>query len=149
MPSLLSENDTAVGTDCEWAAEVLAVMADNIFITQERRAWMRLRSHTVVFDRDPEFVRYLMDPSGSVLSILRIWVAETVEGQPVIRYYVGSIRHCDCGGWMSRDELRRLFRHATVIARLVGERAKTFRGRLSRFLRDYFSQGKQPERLAP
>jgi hypothetical protein len=118
-------------------------MLTNIFVTVERRAWMRLHSHTVVFDRDPAFDRFLRDPSGSVLSILRIWVAESAVGPAVIRHYLGSVRHCACGGWMSRMELYRLFRQATVIAGLVGERAHTFRARLSALLRDYFHEEKQ------
>ena len=47
-----------------------------MFVTEERRAWMRLRTHTVVFDREPDFARYAADRSGSVVTILRVWVAE-------------------------------------------------------------------------
>lgn len=113
-------------------------MRKNIFVTDEKRAWMRLRSHTVVFDRDPDFTRCQASPGGSVLSILRIWIAEPNDGESVIRYYLGSIRHCECGGWMSPGELHRLFRRATTVARQMGEETKIFRARLSRFLRDYF-----------
>jgi len=105
-------------------------MRKNVFITSERRAWMRLRSHTVVFDRDPQFARYLTDASGSVLSILSIWVADAAAGSAVVHHYLGNVRHCGCGGWMSHRELHRLFRRATVTARRVGERAHTFRARL-------------------
>ena len=99
---------------------------------------MRLRDHLVVFDRDPDFGRFRRDPSGSVLRILRIWVAS--PDLPATRQYVGSIRRCECGGWMSRRELLRLFRRARLTARKVGESADTFCARLSGFLRDYFDQ---------
>jgi len=115
-----------------------------IFITDEKRAWMRMRSHTVVFDRDPDFARYLGGPSGSVLSMLRIWVAEPDPGSHGVSHYLGSIRHCECGGWMSRPELYRLFRQATTIADQIGERTLTFRARLSRLLRKHFGEAEHP-----
>ena len=115
-------------------------IARNIFVTDERRAWMRLSSHVVVFDRDPAFSRFLTDPTGSVMRIVRIWVACPDSGSVGIRHYVGSIRWCDCGGWMSHRELVRLFRRATLAARHLGERTDTFRSRLSAFLREYFGE---------
>jgi len=118
-------------------------MPTSIFVTRERRAWMRLQTHTVVFDRDPEFARFLTNASGSVLTILHIWVADVAAGPAVIRHYLGSVRHCACGGWMSRWELYRLFRQAKVTAGFVGEGTHTFRARLSSLLRDYFHEEKQ------
>lgn len=100
---------------------------------------MRLRSHTVVFERDPDFERFRGDPSGSVLSVLRVWVADPGPGAPRLRHYLGSVRHCECGGWMSRRELYRLFRRATMTARRVGERGSQFRARLSTVLRKRFA----------
>jgi hypothetical protein len=120
-------------------------MRKNVFVTQEKRAWMRLRSHTVVFERDPDYARYLADQSGSVLSVLRIWVADTATGPAEIRHYLGSVRHCACGGWMSREELFRLFRQATVTACLVGESTSTFRASLSHLLRKHFGEEKTSE----
>ena len=110
------------------------------FVSDERRAWMRLRDHIVIFERDPDFPRFVGDPSGSVLRILRIWVTCPESESPELRHYVGSVRRCECGGWMSHGELFRLFRRATVSARHIGESAHTFRARLSRFLRDYFDE---------
>lgn len=101
---------------------------------------MRLRDHIVIFERDPDFARFAADRSGSVLHILRIWVARPESKSPDTRHYVGSVRHCECGGWMSRSELLRLFRRATIAARHVGEGARPFRARLSRFLREYFNE---------
>jgi len=99
---------------------------------------MRLRDHIAVFEREPDFKRFLGDPSGSVLHILRIWVAFGEPGADAIRHYVGSIRRCECGGWMSQRELRRLFQRATITASHLGENARTFRGRLRGLLRDQF-----------
>jgi hypothetical protein len=118
-------------------------MPKNSFITSERRVWMRLRDHTVVFEQDPQFERFVADPNGSVLRILRIWVAQPTAGSPQIRRYIGSVRRCECGDWMSHRELVRLFRRATAAARHLGESAPAFRARLSRFLRDYY-HGRQP-----
>jgi hypothetical protein len=115
-------------------------VSKSILVSDERRVWMRRRDHTVVFERDPEFARFLADPSGSVLHILRIWIACPDSKPPGIRHYVGSIRHCDCGGWMSHRELLRLFRRATLAARHFGESAHEFRARLRRFLREYFEE---------
>jgi hypothetical protein len=116
-------------------------MTRNIFVADERRMWMRTGDHTVVFDRDPAFIRFLAAPGGSVLRILRIWVADSETDSSDIHHYLGSVRRCECGGWMSHRELRRLFRRATATARRVGENADLFRARLSGFLREYFSKG--------
>ena len=106
---------------------------------------MRRGDHTVVFERDPDFFRFVTDPTGSVLRIVRIWIADTAPHLSHVRHYVGSVRRCECGGWMSHRELMRLFRRATVAARLAGESVATFRGRLSEFLREYFEDEKNPD----
>jgi hypothetical protein len=105
---------------------------------------MRLATHTVVFDRDPDFARYAKDPSGSVVRIVHLWLAEAGQGLPTIRHYLGSVRRCDCGGWVSRCELARLFRRATVAARLAGETGPGLRHSLSRYLREYFAAKQGP-----
>jgi hypothetical protein len=46
---------------------------------------MRLRDQLVIFDRDPAFMRFLADPSGSVLHVVRIWVACQNSDPPTIR----------------------------------------------------------------
>ena len=101
---------------------------------------MRLRDHVVIFESDPAFGRFLADPGGSVLQVVRVWVAWSGSEPPKIRRYVGSIRRWEGGGWVSRRELLRLFRRATVAARQVGEQVDTFRTRPSAFLRAYFEE---------
>jgi hypothetical protein len=101
--------------------------------------WMRQGDHTVVFDRDPNFSRFVKDPGGLVLRILRIWIADPATDSPNALHYIGSVRRRERGGWMSYRELMRLFHRATIVARLLGEGVGGFRVRLSGFLRDYFS----------
>ena len=114
-------------------------------ISNERLAWMRLATHTVVFDRDPDFARYSKDPSGSLMRIVHLWLAEAGQGLPTICHYLGSVRCCDCGGWPSRCELARLFRRATAAAHLVGESGLGLRHSLSRYLREYFTAKPEPD----
>ena len=103
---------------------------------------MRLQSHTVVFDNDPAYLRLVSDPSGSVLRILNVWIGDVAGDSTQIHHYLGSVRRCACGGWMSHRELVRLFRRATTTARLVGETGEILRSRLSGFLREYFCEDK-------
>jgi hypothetical protein len=107
---------------------------ETMLVSEEKRVWMRLRSHTVVFEREPDFERWSRDASGAILRIFHLWVAEPAAGAPSIRHYLGSVRFC--GGWMSRAELSRLFREATVVGRRVGLNVRQFRGRVSRYLRE-------------
>ena len=97
---------------------------------------MRLRSHTVVLDSHPEFAGRRHDPSGVILRILHIWLADPLTEGPVIRAYVGSVRFCK--GWYSRRELLRLFRRAAASARSLKTSRTELRTSLSRFLREYF-----------
>ena len=113
-------------------------MPRNIFVTEEKRVWMRLGDHAAVFDSDPAYARLARNAGGSIVRILRIWVADSEREAPRIHHYLGSVRRCMPRGWMSHRELVRLFRQATVTARLTGESGGKFRHRLSIFLRDYF-----------
>ncbi|MHC4580480.1 MAG: hypothetical protein ACYS14_03430 [Planctomycetota bacterium] len=42
------------------------------FHFEERRAWIRTRTHTVVYDHDPDFPRFSKDPSGTVKRMVRV-----------------------------------------------------------------------------
>ena len=107
-------------------------------MTEEKRIWMRLGDHMTVFDDTPAYVRFARETGGSIVRVLRIWVADSDKEEPTIHHYLGSVRRCMPQGWMSRRELFRLFRRATVTARLIGESSGRFRHRLSIFLREYF-----------
>ena len=117
----------------------------HVIISTERRAWMRLASHTVVFDREPDYLRFAEDPSGSVIRILHLWLAEPPLDSPTIRHYLGSVRRCDCGGWVSRWEVVQLFRRATAAAVLAGENTRCLRHALTGYLRRYFSTTHEPD----
>jgi hypothetical protein len=106
---------------------------------------MRLTSHTVVFDREPDYLRFAQDPSGSVIRILHLWLAEPPLDSPTIRHYLGSVRRCDCGGWVSRWEVVQLFRRATAAAVLAGENTRSLRHTLTGYLRRYFSTTDEPD----
>lgn len=98
---------------------------------------MRLRSHTVVFDSDADFALRSVDPTGVVMRILHIWLADPSRDTPVAQAYLGSVRFC--GGWYSRRELFRFFRRASgAAASELGHERATFRRNLSGFLRAYF-----------
>jgi len=105
-----------------------------IFLTRERKNWMRLRSHTVVFDSEPDFALRRDDPSGALMRILHIWLADPLGEPPTVQAYPGSVRFCE--GWYSRRELFRFFRRASAAAGSHGPRGAVFRHSLSAFLRE-------------
>ena len=102
---------------------------------EERRAWLRSQTHTVVLDRDPEFRRFARDPSGTIHRTLRIWIAEMVEAGPQLRGYLGSVT-CGRIGPSTRD-LCRLFRLTSRTAVAMGESATVLRRQLAKLLRQY------------
>lgn len=88
-----------------------------IFVTDERRVWMRLHDHVVIFEREPDFPRFAADSTGPVLRIVRIWVVFPGSALPRTQYYVRSVRYCARGnlslsilsGGVSSDHERSLF----------------------------------------
>jgi hypothetical protein len=108
------------------------------FHVEQRRAWVRTRSHTLVFDRDPDFEYFCKDRSGEIKQLYRIWLADTPANK---RAYLGSIRHCQTG-WPYED-LIHLFRRASHSAKQVGIPPRTLRPRLAGFLRGLTWAAKQ------
>ena len=105
---------------------------------EERRAWLRSRTHTIVFDRDPEFERFVRNPNGQIKRMLRIWLAEHRGTRPYLRAYLGTVTFCATGP--SGRDLRRLFRFASKAAAEAGQPAGPLRQRLSALLRRYAEQ---------
>lgn len=105
------------------------------FHIEERRAWVRSQTHTVVIDRHPDFERLAKDPSGKVRLLLRIWLAEDRGEGWLLRDYLGTVSFCDRGP--SVRNLRRLFSFASASARKAGVRASALRRELGDILRDY------------
>lgn len=113
-------------------------MAGMFFHTEERRAWIRTHTHTVVYDRDPDFPRFSVDPSGTVKRMLRIWLAEPGAGRPLLHAYLGTVTFCFSGP--SFRDLCRLFRLTSRAAKLVGHSAGALRQDLADLLRRNIQQ---------
>lgn len=108
------------------------------FHIEERRAWIRTQSHTVVLDRDPEFARFVQDPSGYIQRIVRVWVAEPAPVRPYKRAYLGAL--VLLANQASLSELSRMFRMASVYATCSGESSKDLRRQLIETLRKHICQ---------
>lgn len=106
-----------------------------IFHIEERRAWLRPRTHTVILDQDPAFERFSEDRSGAVERTLRIWLAEPSPTKPVLRAYLGAVRLSTDGA--SPADLVTLFRRTSEYAPVARESSKALRRRLARSLRDH------------
>lgn len=108
------------------------------FHVEERKAWVRTSTHTIVYDRDPDYPRFVKDPSGSVKRILRIWLAERTAGKPLLRTYLGTVTFCFMKP--SLKDLYRLFHLTTTAAKAAGQSARTLRRNLADMLREYMSE---------
>lgn len=113
-------------------------MADIFFHVEQRRAWVRTSTHTVVYDRDPDYIRFARDPSGKVKRMLRIWLAERNAEQPLLRAYLGTVTFCFTKP--SFRDLCRLFHLTTAAAKVAGESAKALRHDLADLLRKYIHE---------
>jgi hypothetical protein len=113
-------------------------MTATFFHVEERRAWIRTSTHTIVFDRDPDYPRFARDPGGSVKRMLRIWLAEPGGDRPYLRAYLGTVTFCFVGP--SFRELCRLFHLTTQAAKAAGQSAKALRNDLAGMLRKYIRE---------
>ena len=113
-------------------------MADLYFHVEQRSAWVRTGTHTIVYDRDPDYLRFARDPSGSVKRMLRIWLAERNAEKPLLRAYLGTVTLCFMKP--SFRDLCRLFHLTTKAAKAAGQSAKTLRHDLADLLREYMSE---------
>jgi hypothetical protein len=105
------------------------------FHVEERWAWLRTQTHTVIFDRDPEFARFASSRAGTLHLMLRIWLAEGRQERPGLRAYLGAVTFCARGP--SRRSLRRLFRLASAAAQTAGQSPRALRRSLAALLRGY------------
>ena len=108
------------------------------FHIEERQAWLRSHTHTVVFDRDPDFGRFARDPSGRIKRMLRIWLAEHRGTKRHLLAYLGTVTFCAVGP--SPEDLRRVFGFASKAAAKAGQPAGPLRRRLSEILRRYANE---------
>ena len=108
------------------------------FHVEERRAWIRTQTHTVVYDRDPDYNRFAKDPTGAVKRMLRIWLAEGKGDRPYLHAYLGTVTFCFTGP--SFRELYRLFHLTSRAAKAAGTEDKALRHRLTGLLRMYIQE---------
>lgn len=108
-------------------------MAGTFFHVEQRKAWIRTQTHTVVYDRDPDFPRFSSDPSGSIKRMIRIWLAEPGTEQPCLHSYLGTVSFCFAGP--SYRDLCRLFHLASRAAKAAGQSAQGLRRDLADLLR--------------
>jgi hypothetical protein len=76
------------------------------FHLEERRAWVRTSTHTVILDRDPEFVRFAANPSGMVARLIRVWENDASGSDRSA--YLGAT--CLGPGGYRRQDLARIYR---------------------------------------
>lgn len=115
------------------------------FHVEERRAWVRTNTHTVVYDRDQDYPRFERDPTGDIKSMLRIWLAEPGADHPYLCAYLGTFTLCFRGS--SYKEILRLYRFTSKAAKSAGQSAKMLRQRLSCLLRDRIHKVYNQEKL--
>ena len=108
------------------------------FHVEERRAWIRTQTHTVVYDRDPDYGRFAKDSTGVVKRMLRIWLAEGKIDKPYLRAYLGTVTFCFMGP--SFRELYRLFHLTSRAAKAAGMEDKALRHCLTGLLRMYIQE---------
>jgi hypothetical protein len=81
----------------------------------ERRAWIRTCTHTLVRDRDADFGRHRLDRRGVVRRMLRVWQAGSAPDAPWPRRYLGRVNICTSG--LMRSQVTAVLRQAAKIAR--------------------------------
>lgn len=113
-------------------------MAATFFHVEQRTAWIRTGTHTIVYDRDPDYPRFAQDPGGTIKRMLRIWLAESGHDRPYLRAYLGTVTFCFTGP--SFRELCRLFHLTTRAAKAAGHSAKALRNDLATLLRKYIRE---------
>lgn len=113
-------------------------MDDVFFHVEQRSAWVRTGTHTVVYDRDQDYPRFASDPSGTVRRLIRIWLAETRDGRDYPIAYLGAVTFCLVRP--SYRDLLRLFRMASRAAKAAGRSAKELRDELAELVRQYMRE---------
>jgi hypothetical protein len=131
------------------------MMAATFFHVEERRAWVRTSTHTVIYDRDPDYPRFAKDPGGTIKRMVRIWLAESRSDQPApdeagppfLRAYLGTVMFCFAGP--SYRDLFRLFHLTSKAAQAAGQSAKALRQDLAALLRKYIQEEYNPHNITP
>jgi len=113
-------------------------MDDLFFHVEQRSAWVRTGTHTVVYDRDPDYPRFAGDSTGIVRRLIRIWLAETRDNRDYLIAYLGSVTFCLVRP--SYRDLLRLFRLTSRAAEAAGRSARMLRNDLAKLVRQYMGE---------
>ena len=113
-------------------------MSATFFHIEERRAWIRTSTHTIVYDRDPDYPRFARDTTGKVKHMLRIWLAKPTGRQPYLLAYLGTVMFYFTGP--SFRDLCRLFRFTSRAAKAGGQSARILRHDLAGIVRVYLHE---------
>ena len=113
-------------------------MSTMYFHIEQRRAWVRRHKRIIIYDRDPDYVRFAKDPTGTIKLMLRIWLAESRGGQPYLHAYLGTVTFCFVGP--SSSDIIRLFRFTSKAAHDAGESARVLRHNLTDLLRKHIQE---------
>ena len=108
------------------------------FHIEEHRAWINSQGHVFIDERDPEYARFASDDRGVVKRMLRIWLAESRDGEPYLRAYLGVIS-CRIVG-PSLREWYHLFHLTSKEAKTAGVSPKELRKELGSVLRKYIEE---------
>ena len=98
------------------------------FHIEERQAWLRTATHTLVLDRDREFEQLRGERSGSVKRLARIWLADSAGDAPRLRAYLGSV--CFSADGSAQSQLFKVFRRLAQEVEGTGESTRALRRRL-------------------
>ncbi len=110
---------------------------------EERRAWMRTTSHTIVFDRDEDFDEISSQGEGQPLRILRVWLTDAQGDPPKMRGYLGTLRLFD--GEPSEEDLDGLHQRAAELAPLARKRPAALKRDVTEALREFLHRDEAGE----
>src|SRR5688500_8495758 len=88
-----------------------------VFLFEERRAFVRPYTHTVVLDRDEDFADMVASGTGTIARLVRVWTVPSAD--PYVRpdAYLGSFTVCP--STPLRAQIRKLARRLDRGARRV------------------------------
>ena len=113
-------------------------MEDAFFYVEEHTAWIRSNPHTFVYENDPDFHRFVQDPTGTIKHILRIWLPKSNGSQPLLYTYLGSITYCSND--VSFPDISRLLHSTSKAAMATGQSVQALKYELTCLLRSHFNR---------
>jgi hypothetical protein len=114
------------------------------FLFQERQAFVRTQTHTMVRDTDPDFRYFCSTQDGVVASLVRIWLTEKSRAGNVPVAYLGCVRFCR-SLHPSIREIRNIVKRLEKCAREEKRDTESLRRELLSHLRRYVAKLKAEE----